>query len=222
MLSRLTFAALLLTTAVSGASGLEALIEDAFVTLPAPAGFCELTPRYEFDGRTVAVASAYLKGVGIRLLAMSADCDQLAEAREGRRLQVDDVVQYQAEIADMKTPPVFSIARACSILRVQSNSPVGGDIDARLASTNEKIKVNEAISIGVIAEDKNACYTATLHKASTETGVEKMLADLQAATVISNKAIGVRRYAVYQNPDTIKAMLVKLIDDVAALVVANP
>jgi hypothetical protein len=222
MLSRLTVAALVLAVTVSGASGLAALIGDAFVKLPPPAGFCELTPRYEFDGRTVAVVSAYLSGAGIRLLAMSADCDQLAEAREGRRRQVDDVAQYQVEIADMKTPPVFSIARMCSILRIQSNSPIRADIDARLAGTIEKIKVNEAGSIGVIAEDKNACYTATLQKVGTETGTEKTLVGLHAATVISNRAIGVRRYTVYQNPDTINAMLPKLKGDVAALVAANP
>jgi hypothetical protein len=222
MLSRLTVAALVLAVTVSRASGLAALIGDAFVKLPPPAGFCELTPRYEFDGRTVAVVSAYLSGAGIRLLAMSADCDQLAEAREGRRRQVDDVAQYQVEIADMKTPPVFSIERMCSILRIQSNSPMGTDIDARLASTIEKIKVNEAGSIGVVAEDKNACYTATLQKVWTETGTEKMLVGLHAATVISNRAIGVRRYTIYQNRDTINAMLPKLKGDVAALVAANP
>jgi hypothetical protein len=222
MLSRLTVAALVLAVTVSAASGIAAMIGDAFVKLPPPAGFCELTPRYEFDGGMAAAVSAYLSGAGIRLLAMSADCDQLAEAREGRRRRLDDVVQYQVEIADTKTPPPFSIAQRCSILRIQSNSPAGADIDARLASTIEKIKVNEARSIGVIAEDDNACYTATLEKVATETGTEKMLVGLHAATVVSNRAIGVRRYTVYQNPDTINAMLPKLKGDVAALLAANP
>jgi hypothetical protein len=222
MLNRPTFAALVLAVSVSGASGLEALLGDAFVTLPPPAGFCELTPRYEFAGRVVAIASAYLRGAGIRLLTMSADCDQLAEAREGRRRQVDDVVQYQVEIADEKRPPVFSIERMCWILRIQSKSPIGSDINARLAGTIEKIKVNEASSIGVVAEDKNACYTAMLHKAWTEAGTEKTLVGLHAATIISNRVIGVRRYTVYQNPDTINAMLEKLKGDVAALIAANP
>jgi hypothetical protein len=222
MLSRLTFAALVLAVAASGAWGREAMLGDAFVTMPPPVGFCELAPRYEFDGRTVSVASAYLQGAGVRLLLMSADCDQLAEAREGRRRQLDDVVQYQVEIANMKTPSVFSIARWCSILRIQSNSPIGVDIDARLASTIEKIKVNEAGSIGVIAEDKAACYAATLYKVQTETGTEKMLIGLQAATVISKRDIRVHRYAVYRNPDTINAMLPKLKENVAALIAANP
>jgi hypothetical protein len=154
---------------------------------------------------------------------MSADCGQLAEAREGRRQQIDDVARYQVEFADMKMPPVFSVARRCETLRIQLNSPIGADIDTRrLANTIEKIKVNEVASIGVIAEDKNACYTATLLKARTETGLEKMLIGLQAATVVGNRAIGVHRYAVYQNPDTINAVLAKLKEDVAAFVAANP
>jgi hypothetical protein len=222
MLSRLTFAALFLAVAASGAWGREAMLGDAFVSMPPPVGFCELTPRYEFDGRTVAVASAYLEGAGVRLLVMSADCNQLAEAREGRRRQLDDIAQYRVEIANMKTPAVFSTARWCSIQRIQSKSPIGTDINARLANTIEKIKVNEGGSIGVIAEDKDACYTATLHKVWTETGTEKVLIGLQAATVINNREIGIHRYAVYRNPDTINAMLLKLKDNVAALIAANP
>jgi hypothetical protein len=122
----------------------------------------------------------------------------------------------------MKMPPVFLIERKCSFLRIQSNSPIGTDIDARLASTIEKIKINEAGAIGVIAEDNNACYTATLQKVRTETGTEKLLVALHAATIVSNRAIGVRRYTVYRNPETISAMLPKLKGDVAALVAANP
>jgi hypothetical protein len=224
MLSRVTLAALVLAVGVSGVSGalgLEAMIGDTFVTLPPPAGFCELTPRYEFDGRTVAVVSAYLAGESIRLLAMSADCNQLAEAREGKR-QLDDVAAYQVENLDMKTPTPFSVARKRSILRASSQSPIGTDVDARLASTVEKIKVSEAGSIGVIAEDDNACYTATLIKAGTDAGAQKVLVVLQANAVIRTKAIIVRRQAVYQNPDTIKAVMPKLKGDVAAFVAANP
>jgi hypothetical protein len=222
MLSRLTVAALILAAAVSRASGLAAMIGEAFVKLPPPAGFCELTPSYEFDGRMVSIVSAYLSGSSIRLLAMSADCDQLAEARAGKRRQLDDVTQYQVEHADMKMPPPFSIARKCSILRITNNSPAETDIDARFASIAAKIKLNEAASVGVIAEDNNGCYTATLQKVRTESGTEKMLVVLRAGTIIGNRAISVQRETVYQNPDTIKTLLPKLEADVAALVAANP
>jgi hypothetical protein len=221
LFGRLTLAALVLAASVSGALGLAAMIGDTFVTMPPPAGFCELTPRYEFDGRTVAVISAYMAGDSIKLLAMSADCNQLAEAREGKR-QLDDVSAYLVENSDIKMPTPFSVASKCSTLRASSKSPIGTDVDARLASTIEKIKVNEAGSIGVIAEDDNACYTATLTKKTTDAGAEKVLVILQANVVVKTKAIIVRRQAVYQNSAAIKVVLPKLKSHVAAFVAANP
>lgn len=221
LFGRLTLAALVLAASASGALGLAAMIGETFVKLPPPAGFCELTPRYEFDGGTVAVVSAYMAGHGIKLLAMSADCNQLAEAREGKR-QLDDVAAYLIFNSDMKMPTPFSVASKCSTLRAASNSPLGTDIDARLASVLEKIKVSETGSIGVIAEDDNACYTASLVKERSEDGTQKMLINLQADAVVQTKAIMVRRQAVYRNPDTVKAVLPKLKSDVAAFIVANP
>ena len=221
LLGRLTLAALVLTASVSGALCLAAMIGDTFVKLPPPAGFCELTPRYEFDGRTVAVVSAYMAGDSIKLLAMSADCNHLAEAREGKR-QLDDVASYLVFNSDIKMPTPFSVASKCTTLRASSNSPIGTDVDARLASVLEKIKVSEAGSIGVIAEDDNACYTATLTTKRTDADAGKVLVILQASAVVRTKAIMVRRQAVYENPDTIKAALPKLKSDVAAFVEANP
>ncbi|MET4296575.1 hypothetical protein [Bradyrhizobium sp. LB5.2] len=221
LFGRLTLAAILLASSVSGASGVAAMIGDTFVKLPPPSGFCELTPRYEFDGRAVAVISAYMAGENIKLLAMSADCNQLAEAREGKR-QLDDVSAYLIFNSDMKMPTPFSVASKCKTLRASSNSPVGTDVDARLASILEKINVNQGGSIGVITEDDNACYTATLTKQGTDDGARKLFVNLQANAVVRTKAIMVRRQAVYQDGDTIKAVLAKLKIDVAAFVTANP
>ena len=218
---RLTLAALLVVVSASGALGLAAMIGDTFVKLPPPAGFCELTPRYEFDGRAVTVISAYMAGDSIKLLAMSADCNQLAEAREGKR-QLDDVAAYLIFNADMKMPTPFSVASACKTLRITSNSPIGTDVDARLASILEKIKVNETGSIGVIAEDDNACYTARVSKKKTDDGAQTVFVELQANAVVRTKAIMVRRQAVYLGRDTIKAVLPKLKSDVAAFIAANP
>ncbi len=99
---------------------------------------------------------------------------------------------------------------------------MGADVDARLASVLEKIKVDEAGSLGVIAEDDNACYTATLIRERTGDGAHKLLINLQANAVVRTKAIMVRRQAVYLDPDTIKAVLPKLKNDVAAFIAANP
>jgi hypothetical protein len=161
MLGRPTLAAVILAASASGAWGLEAMLGDVFVTLPPSAGFCELTPRYEFDGRMVAFMSKALQKSGNKLLAMSADCDQLAEARVGRRRSLDDVVAYQTVIAAVDKPPTASVARICTLLRTQGNADLAGewpDFKARLDGIVEGIKRNERKILGVLAEDANVCY----------------------------------------------------------------
>jgi hypothetical protein len=220
-LGRLTLAAFFLAVGVSDAMSLAAMIGDTFVKLPPPPGFCELTPQYEFDGRAVGVISAYMAGGNIKLLAMSADCNQLAEARKGKG-QLDDVASYLIFNSDIKMPTPFSVASSCKILRASNKSPVGTDVDARLASIIEKINVNEAGSLGVIAEDDNACYNGMITVQKTDDGAPKLFVSLQANAVVQTKAIMVRRQAVYQNRDTIKAVLAKLRSDVGAFIKANP
>ncbi|HEV2958130.1 MAG TPA: hypothetical protein VGX95_18610 [Xanthobacteraceae bacterium] len=219
MLGRPIFAALIVA---ASASGLEAMLGDAFVTLPPPAGFCELTPQYEFDGRLANDISKLLKQAGIRLLAMSADCAQLADARAGRRWLLDDVTEYQARMATIDKPPSESVAQTCTTLRGQGNA-ILGDVNVRLAGMMlDNTKIIESSFIGVRGEDKNACYAAILHKLRTAAGTEKTQVEMYAATIISNRSIGVFRYAAYQNKDTVDALLAKLKANVAALIAANP
>ena len=221
MLSRAAFAALILLAGAYSASGLEAMLGDVFVTLPPPAGFCELTPRYEFDGRVANDISKLLKQAGIRLLAMSADCGQLADARAGRRRLLDEMAQYQARMATIDKQPSESVAQACTTLRTQGNA-IMGDINARLVGMLEKLKIIESRFIGVLGEDKNACYAAILYTLRTDTGTEMTQVEVHAATIIRNRSIGIFRYAAYQNPDTVDAVLAKLKVNVAALIAANP
>jgi hypothetical protein len=221
MFSRPVFAALILAAAVSRASGLEAMLGNAFVSMPPSPGFCELTPMHEFDGRMVDTLSKFLEKAGVRLLVMSADCAQLDAAREGKRLLLDDVIQYQVRFAEMQKRPMESIAQACTALRARALDAVVGDTNARFAATIAKMKANETSFVGVLAEDKNACYGAVLQKLVNQAGGERRLVGLFAATIVSDRSIGVYRYAVYQNPETINPMLAKLKDDVAALIAAN-
>ena len=222
MLSRLAFAALILAAAVSGASGIEALLGDAFVTLPPPAGFCELTPRYEIEGYIADNTAKILKGAGIRLLAISADCGQLDEMRAYRRRVLDDVALYRAQIADLEKPPKQTIAQTCASLRAENNNAVADDINGRLADAIEKLKASETRFVAVLAEDKNACYAATLQKFKSEAGTEKARVAMVAVTILGNRSVNVIHSAIYQNPDTLGTMLTRLKGNVAALVAANP
>jgi hypothetical protein len=225
MLARPTFAALILAAAASGALAGEATLGVVSVTLPPPAGFCELDASDPQDSRMLTILSGLLEKSGNKLLGMSADCGQLADARAGRRRVLDDFAQYQTRIATMDKPPAQSVAQACMTLRTQGNTFVANlwpDIKTRIESAVEKAKINETSFIGVLAEDANACYAAVIQKGRTEAGTNKTQVSVFAVTMIRSRSIYVYRSAVYQNSDTVDAVLAKLKGDVAALIAANP
>jgi hypothetical protein len=225
MPGRPTLAALILAAAASSALAGEATLGDVSVSLPPPAGFCELDASAPFESRVVALTSKVLEQLGNRLLAVSTDCGQLADARAGRRRQLDDVVQYQTQIAAMNMPAARSVAQVCEILRARGSTILPNEmteIKARFASTLEKIRVNETSDLGVLAEDANACYAALVQKLRTEAGTDKMVVGECAVIIIKNRTVNVCRFAVYQNPDTVDAVLAKLKVDAAAAIAANP
>jgi len=225
MLGRLNFAALILAIATSQGLAAQATLGDVSVTLPPPAGFCEVNASDPRDSRAVAIHSGQAEKLGNRLLAMFADCGQLADARAGGRRQLDDAVEYQAQIAAIDKPPAAPVAQLCAATRAQNNAILANespDLKARIERTVEKVKINETRPIGVLAEDANACYQGAIQKDKGEDGTDKTMVGLGALTIVKNRTIFVYRFSAYQNPNTVDAVLAKLKVDVAALIAANP
>jgi hypothetical protein len=226
MLGRPIFAALILAASPSGASAGQATLGGISVTLPPPAGFCELDSRQTFDSRIVTIISGLLERGGIKLLGISADCGQLADGRAGGRRLLDDLAEYLTQISAIdKSQPIEPVAQTCTTLRSQGKTIAANqlpDFNARLESTVQNIKINETRFIGVLAEDADACYAGLTQKARTEIGTDKTQVTTWAITIIRNRSIVVDRFAVYQNPDTVSAALARLKADVAALIAANP
>jgi hypothetical protein len=225
MLGRLTFAALILAASASGALSAQATLGQVSVTLPPPAGFCELNASNSRDSRMLSILSGLAEKSGNKLLAMSADCGQLADAHAGRRQVLDDFAQYQTRSAIVDRPPSESVAQTCVTLRTRGSTFAAAlwpDMKARIESAVEKVRINETSFIGVLAEDSHACYAAWVEKGRTEAGTDKTQVTVGAVTIIRSRSIYVYRSAVYQNPDTIDAALAKFKADVAALVAANP
>jgi hypothetical protein len=224
MLGRPTFAALIPATASVVLAG-EATLGDVSVILPPPAGFCEFDASNPIDNRAITPISHVLEKSGNKLLGASADCGQLADWRLGKRQLLDDYTTYQRRIVLMDKPPTESVGQRCKIPRARGNTIVAEqlpDIKARVESVLANVKVNEMSFIGVLAEDPNACYAGLIQKIRTEAGTDKTQLTVTATSIIRNRLIYVVRHAVYQNPDTVKAVLAKLKAEVAALIAANP
>ena len=63
----------------------QATLGAASLTLPPPAGYCEMDEAQPSDARMIGAVSAALERGPTRLLAISADCRQLEDWRAGRR-----------------------------------------------------------------------------------------------------------------------------------------
>ena len=224
MLSRSAFVALLLATAATAALASPARLGGVPIYLPAPHGFCELSVTNESDKRMITTLGGLLEKSGNKLLAMSADCQQLNDWHTGKRQLLDDYAQYQTPIASMDKPPSETVAQTCNTLRDEGNKILANqlpDIKARVESTLSKIKLNETSFLGVLAEDANSCYAGIIQKIHTEADTDKTQITAFAITTVKNRSVFTYRFAVYRSPQTINAVLGKIKADVRGLLVAN-
>ena len=224
MLSRLTFAALLVAAASSSALAAQANIGGVSVNLPPPGGFCELNESNASDKRMITTLTDLLQKSGNKLLGMSADCQQLSDWHTGKRQLLDDYAQYQTPIGSMDKPASETVAQTCQTLRDQGNKILANqlpDIKKRVESTLSKIKMNEASFLGVLAEDADACYAGIVQKIHTEANTDKTQITVFSVSIVKNKSVFSYRFSVYRNAQTVDAVLGKIKIDVAALMAAN-
>lgn len=214
--------------AATGAIAAEATIGGVSFSLPLPASFCELSAHAPSDSNLITSTSAVLGKAGNTLLAMSADCQQLDDWRAHRRPFLDDYVEYQTptgQMDQMVTSPEAAIQQSCAGLRAQGAqiaSDLTPNVKAIFESTLKTIRLNETKFIGVVGEDRTACYAGLVSKIQTQSGTEKTQIVLFAITIVKNKVVLIYRFAVYTGSDiAITDLLAKLKGTTAALYAAN-
>jgi hypothetical protein len=191
-------------------------------------GYCELDVVKASDARLVAAITGLLGRTGNRLLAISADCDELREWRAGKRPGLDHMAQYQTllglENDPLPTAPSEAIKNACNRLRAQGEQQVEGmtlGLKAYAERVLKTVKVNETKFVAVVAEDSLVCYAALLQKFEAQTGGEKIRAITFATMVLRDKVIYSYLIAPYVDGNTLTQMLAKLRANVAKLQAAN-
>lgn len=217
-------AAFLALAVASGAWAAEVTIGGVPITLPVPAGFCELSADHSSDIRMQTDFGGSLERTGSRLLAISADCRQLADRRAGKRLVLDDYAVFGTTVAGMNrvvASPKGYIHEACAGLRAQGASSQVPDIKSMLEGALARVKVHSQELVGVLAEDDTACYAAFILKARLPNGADKTMLMLFSSAVVKSKAIDVSRHADYRDADATLGVLAKLKDTVEALYAAN-
>jgi hypothetical protein len=212
----------LFLSAASYSRAAQASVEGVSINLPVPPGFCELNSGNPVDKRMLdTINEALEKARGTRILAMSADCRQLAEWREGRRL-LGDYGQYQAPRIATANDETFR--QTCTTLRQQGGrgfANMKSEAKAKMEESIKQMKVNDQRFAGFLGEDPTACYVALLQKLKAEDGTEVTQLSVLAITSIKDRFLFVNRYAPYVSPDTVNDTLTKLKATIAALREAN-
>jgi hypothetical protein len=167
------------------------------------------------------IGEALAKAHGNQLLAMSADCRQLADWRDGRRL-LGDYTQYQAPRIAAANDETFR--QTCAALRQQGGRGFANlktDAKTKMEDTVRQMKVNEQRFAGFLGEDPAACYIALLQKLKAEEGPDVAQLTVLAITMVKGKFLFVNRYAPYVNSDSINETWTKLKLTITALQQAN-
>ena len=227
-------ALLLVCFLLAGAAIAPVLAKDATVgvtslTLPPPNGACDLDATEPSDARMLKAVEGMLGTTGNRLLAMSADCTELADWRTGKRKLLDHFAQYQTLIAWQDGPlpatPETTIKEACDQLRAQGEKMVTDmepDVKARAEQVLKTVKINEMKFIGVVGEEPNVCYTAMLQKFHTEIGTDKTQVTVFATTTVKSKLIYFYLFGPYVSGDSVTELLEQQKASVLRLRNVNP
>jgi hypothetical protein len=193
-----------------------------------PAGYCELDGAQPGDARMLSAIGGMLEKGGNRLLALSADCRQLDDWRNGKRPLLANYAQYQtqkaSENASLPAAPAEVIKAACQQLRAQGDNIAARQLPDMQRSFDEAlagIKYNESKFLGVMAQDAKACYAALLSRIRAETGADVAQVGMFAITIIKGKAIFSYLFAPYAGAKELTVQLDQLRRNVAALDAAN-
>ena len=207
-------------------SGKDVRVGETSVVLTAPPGQCELDSNQPAD-RSMLQAIGAAIGTNT-LLAMFADCKQLADWRAGRRSLLEDFAQYQVLTSTIDRPPERQPAQAlkelCTHLREEGEKMMTGmasDLKQRVEQALKNVEVNQLRFLGVVADDADACYGAMVQRAKAQTGKDVTIVGLSASAFVKGKLVYYYLFAPYRSGQTVSTLLAKQKLNVAAFLAAN-
>jgi|SRR5262245_3102788 len=219
-------AALLLASMANFAGAMEMKLGSTVVTLTPPNGQCPLSAETEPDAAIFEKQRQLMSG-SAKLLAEYLDCDQLAKLRSGNWIFSDYATYTIPWEAFYKTAPTGIVPKACAVARTRITDQGLAEIikknEANVERAYEgKIELNEAKSLGVLAEEPTACYMGQVVKTKARSADKETLQVIVIAMVqIKDKVFHYQIYAPYVNSESVSKLLTKHRANVAALVSAN-
>lgn len=204
----------------------DVVVGNAQIRLTPPVGHCVLADSQPSNSRALQAVRTAIPP-GNRLLAMTANCRQLADWRAGKLPLLLDSAQFQTQHQgeDHSKDPQGAVRELCKVLRAQGGdlmSRLPAEANQRLAQTAASVKINETRFLGVLAEDAQACYAGALLKIRPEQGNEVSRLTVFASTVVRGRLVFYYLTAPYQPGHAIGDLVVRHKANVTSFLAANP
>jgi hypothetical protein len=137
---------------------------------------------------------------------------------------MDDFANYVMPKSAMNARlPPDAVKQVCDVTR-KKGEQIHADASRKASSLLEQvvkgIKADEPLFLGVVAEDADACYLATVQK-TNYLGTEQTQAWVTAMLAARGKFISYNLYTAYVSGETVAALLAKHKSNVAAVLRAN-
>jgi len=214
MALRIGLAAVLLMLSQLSAIAQLVKVGSTPITLTAPQGYCGLTKE---EHHTIYRELPD----GSHLLAAHYDCQELAKIRSGERETAEHYAQYIAP-----GPPLNveineqSISDLCAIWRERGERVHKDVMEKNCMELRQLAGVESFNFVGVLAEERGACYSAQLAKLSAK-GVSVTIAAISSNVLVKGKLVNYQIVAPYRGDKTFPNLLNQHKANVAALRAAN-
>lgn len=200
---------------------------SASLRLEVPKGQCLLDPAQQGDARILGMMAQLYRGE-LRAVHGFADCNELKAWRAGERGTLAHYGDYLVPVSGAsKTARGSSrtlMDAACRTMREYNGEYSGWrspGLKERVDKALEQYKVNQVRLIGVIEQDENACYFATVQKTQAENKEIKTQINVVALALIGGKMLYIDLYSVLENDSTIQSLLIRQKANIVRNIAAN-
>jgi hypothetical protein len=196
------------------------------VNLAVLPGFCRMDENHPIDRMLLTQVRGATAGKS-ELLTQMVECKQLEEVRAGNRTMLDDFSQVQvalqAKDMDARGQESELIKSVCAAMKAQGDKMVTDmlpDVKARVAKAAQGLTLGGVSNLGVLAEDKNACYVGLIQNISFGATTRNLLT-VYANTIVNGRFLYIYRFAAPAETQSVEKLLSELRAYIDAQVAAN-
>jgi hypothetical protein len=204
-----------------------AKLGEANIRLEPPNGHCFLDPKQPGDAHIYGVFQRIFRG-DIRMLNGYAECVQLKMWRIGGRTTLDNYGNILIPIAvldrTVEGPTKPYVEVVCRTMRQNAGVFRGRNMPGLKKMFEQalaKAPINAMRLLGVVDQDKNACYFVLLQKIMTEKRQTKTQVDVAAVTFLGGKMVFINLYGELKSDNTLMELLQRQKDNIARNVALN-